>query len=215
MTNIIKKQREDMVVDGIPLKEIRFRKTAIIARQILLSFVDFHRFYIPMFDKRRIYRIPFRYYDKFREKDKEHFSHEIYRLKRAGFIKKYFLGKEEMVELLAKGRKKINNYLIQNLTISQPKKWDRKWRIVIYDITDAKKNEREYIRRKLEELGFLKIQESVWVYPFDCLREIRFLKGLFFLSPYVQYIVAEKIETEIDLIKKFYDRGLLTDKMLN
>ena len=208
------KHHRKIEVDGIPLSQIKFRKTTAIARQILLYFVDFNRYYLPIFDKRRIYKIPFKYYDKFREKDKERFSHEMYRLKRAGFIKKYFDDKEEVVELLPKGREKIRNYLIQDLEISKPKKWDRKWRIVIYDIADDKKNEREFIRRKLVELGFLKIQESVWVYPFDCLNEISFLKGLFFLSPYVQYIVAERIETEIDLIKEFYDRGVLTDKML-
>jgi len=201
-------------VDGIPLGKIKFRETSAVARQILLSFVDFERYYLPIFDKRRVYRIPFKYYDKFRQKDKERFSHEMYRLKRAGLIKKYFDGKEEIVELLPKGREKIKNYLIQDLEIHNPGKWDRKWRIVIYDISDDKKNERDFVRRKLEELGFLKIQESVWVYPFDCANEISFLKGLFFLSPHVQYIVAERIETEINLIKNFYDKGVLTGKML-
>ena len=205
---------QEIKVDGISLGEIKFRKTMTIARQILLYFVDFERYYLPIFDKRRVYKIPFKYYDKFREEDKERFNHEIYRLKRAGFIKRYFEGKEEIVELLPKGKEKIKNYLLQDLKISKPKKWDRKWRIVIYDIADDKKNERDFIRRELESLGFLKIQESVWVYPFDCSNEIGFLKGLFFLSPYVQYIVAERIETEINLIKKFYDKCVLTDKML-
>lgn len=209
-----KKHHRKIEVDGVPLGEIGFRKTTAIARQILLYFVDFTRYYLPIFDKSRVYKIPFKYYDKFRQKDKVRFSHEMYRLKRAGFIKRYFEGKDEIVELLPKGKEKIKNYLLQDLKISKPKKWDRKWRIVIYDISDDKKNEREFIRRKLEELGFLKIQESVWVYPFDCSNEISFLKGLFFLSPYVQYIVAERIETEINLIKKFYERGVLTDKML-
>jgi len=209
-----KRYNREIEVDRIPLGEIKFKKTLAIARQILLYFVDFERYYLPIFDKRRIYKIPFKYYDKFRQKDRERFSHEMYRLKRAGFIKRYFDGKAEIVELLPKGREKIKNYLIQDLEIPKLEKWDRKWRIVIYDISDDKKNEREFIRRKLEVLGFLKIQESVWVYPFDCSNEIDFLKGLFFLSPHVQYIVAERIETEINLIKKFYDKGVLTDKML-
>lgn len=205
---------EDIKVDGVRLGDIRLKKTTSIARQILLHFVDFYRWYIPIFDKKRVYRIPLKYYDKFRQKDKERFYHEMYRLRRAGFIKKYFDGKEEIIELLPKGGKQIQTYLAHDMEIIPPSWWDRKWRLVIYDISDDKKNKREILRQKLENLGFLKLQESVYVYPFECLREIELLKNIYFLGPHVQYIVADRIETEIDLIKEFYDRDILIDKML-
>lgn len=47
------------------------------------------------------------------------------------------------------------------------KKWDGKWRVVIYDIAEVSKNIRENLRRKLHELGFGMIQKSVWVSPHD------------------------------------------------
>jgi len=104
--------------------------------------------------------------------------------------------------------------LTQDIQIKRPGKWDKKWRLVIYDIPDDKKNEREAIRTKLENLEFIKLQESVYVYPFECAEVIGFMKGLYYLSPYVQYVVADRIETEIDLIKKFLDRGILTQEMV-
>ena len=201
-------------VDDVQLGDIKLKKALTVARQILLYFLDFYRWYIPIFDKRRVYRIPFKYYDKFRQDDKDRFYHEMYRLRRAGFIKKYFIGKEEFVELLPKGKQQINLYIAQDMQIVAPEKWDRKWRLVIYDISNDKKTEREILRQKLENLGFLKLQESVYVFPFDCEKIIDLLKNMYFLGPYVQYIVADRIESEIDLMKEFYDRGTLTDRML-
>ncbi len=201
-------------IDEIKIDEIQLKKTAAIARQILLYFFDVYRWVIPMFDKRRVYRIPFYYYDKSRAKDKDKFRSEIYRLSRAGFIKKYFDGKEFQIELLEKGKKKLKNYLTQDLILPIPKKWDKKWRLVIYDIANDKKVRRDILRAKLGNLGFLELQESVYVYPFECLREINLIKNMYFLGPYVQYVVAERIETEIDLIKKFFERGILKKKMI-
>ena len=212
--NIKNMEIDKFKVDGVQLDDIKLKKALTVARQILLYFVDFYRWYIPIFDKHRVYRIPFRCYDKFRENDKERFYHEMYRLRRAGFIKKYFVGKKEFIELLPKGKEQIKIYIAQDVEITAPEKWDRKWRLVIYDISNDKKTEREILRQKLENLGFLQLQESVYVFPFDCEKIINLLKNMYFLGPHVQYIVADRIETEIDLIKKFYDRGVLTDRIL-
>lgn len=200
--------------DDLEFKDLKLRKTKIIARQILLYFLDFYRYVIPIFDKANVYRIPFKMYDKFRDQDKEHFRLDLYRLERAGFIKKYFDGKELQIELMQKGKKLLKTYLYQELVISKPKKWDKKWRLVIYDIANDKKDRRDVLRNKLENLGFLKLQESVYVYPFECLKEINLIKIMFYLTPHVQYIVAERIESEINLIKKFYDRGIIKKNML-
>ena len=46
-------------------------------------------------------------------------------------------------------------------------KWDGKWRLIIYDIPEKRKGEREYLRRLLQLLGFGKIQASAWASPYD------------------------------------------------
>lgn len=196
------------------MDEIKLRKTKLISRQILLYFVDFYRFAIPIFDKAGVYRIPFKAYDKFRRKDKVKFSQEMYRLKRAGVIKKYIDEKGEFVEITFKGQKWIKNYFTDQLEINIPPKWDKKWRLVIFDIPDGKKNERDILRDKLERMGFLKLQESVYVFPFECGKEIEALKKIYFIEPYVQYVLADRIETETNLIEEFYDREILDDKVI-
>jgi len=196
------------------IRNIELKETAVLAREILFSFVDVYRWIIPIFDKRNVYRIPIKYYEKFRDKDKEYFYHEMYRLKKAKFIRKYFDGKEYFLELTNKGKRQIKQYLTEDLGIKRPLKWDKKWRLVIYDISDDKKDKREILREKLERLGFIKLQESVYVFPFNCLNEINLLKKMYFLDKNVQYLVVERIETEIDLLSKFYDREILDKKMM-
>ncbi|OGD56090.1 CRISPR-associated endonuclease Cas2 [Candidatus Berkelbacteria bacterium RBG_13_40_8] len=194
------------------MDEIKLEKTKILVRQLLLYFIDFHRVILPLFDKARFYRIPFKAYDKFREDDKIKFSKDWYRLKRAGFVKEYIKDKEKYIELTPKGQKQLKWFLIDELKISKPNEWDKKWRLVIFDIPNDKKVARNILRDKLNHLGFLKLQESVYVYPFECFAEIDLLRNLYFVKPYVQYLVADRIETEINLIENFYDSGLLKEK---
>ena len=191
------------------MDKIKIQKTEIVAREILLYFVDFFRFSIPLFDKAGVYRIPFKEYDKFRLNDKIKFSHEMHRLKRAGVIKKYIDEKGEFIELTPKGQKWVKKYFTEQLEIKIPQKWDKKWRLVIFDIPDTKKKERDILREKLERLGFLKLQESVYVFPFECSFEIEAFKKMYIIEPYVQYILADRIETEINLLEEFYDLGVL------
>jgi len=198
----------------VDYRNLKLKKSSAIARQILLHFIDLNRAILPVFDKGNIYRIPFKQYDRFRERDKRRFSQEMSRLAKAGFIKKYFDGKEHWVELEPRGKVQIKRFLTQDLEIASPSKWDRKWRLVIYDIANDKKDKRQIFKSKLEKLGFRKLQESVYVFPFDCLDMISLMKDMYYLSPHIQYIVADRIETETNLIKHFLDQGILTNKML-
>lgn len=191
---------------------LTFRKAKLVSEQILLYFIDFVRATNPRVIKTWKYEIPIREYDRFRQGNKIKFSQEMYRLKQCGIISGYLKDKQKFIKLTKKGKKRLKKYLLSALEIESPSKWDKKWRLVIFDIPDDKKNEREIFRRKLEELGFLKLQESVYIYPFECATQIDYLKRNYLIAPYVQYILADRIETEVNLVKKFHDRGLISDK---
>lgn len=191
---------------------LSFRKATIISEQILLYFIDFIRAANPQVIKALKYEIPIRQYDRFRQKNKTKFGREIYRLKQAGIIKEYLKGKERFIQLTKKGKKRLQKYVVSALEVEKPSKWDGKWRIVIFDIPDKKRDARDLLRRKLEDFGFFKLQESVYVFPFECAAQIDYLKKTYYIAPYVQYILADRIETEVDLVKKFYDRGLINSK---
>ncbi|MDO8686647.1 MAG: CRISPR-associated endonuclease Cas2 [Candidatus Berkelbacteria bacterium] len=196
------------------MDEATFEKAKLYSEQILFYFLDFNLTLFEIFDPKHLYRIPLEKYDDFRFENKKKFSKTIYRLKQQKFIKKYYKDKNCYLELTAKGKKLVKKYLIDELKIKKPKLWDKKWRLVIFDIPNNQKNAREILRNKLETLGFFKLQESVYVYPFECREEVNFLKNQYYLSGYVQYITADNIETEINLIKKFLSRGVLKEKMI-
>lgn len=53
----------------------------------------------------------------------------------------------------------------------QDKEWDKRWRIVMFDVAEVNKQTRERLRDKLKELGFGMLQESVFISPHDLLKD--------------------------------------------
>lgn len=117
-------------------------------------------------------------------------------------IEKYDNDKVE-VKLTNKGKKRIREFSFDLLAIKKPKKWDEKWRIVIFDIPNRHKQAREALRNKIRELGLRQMQKSVWVYPYECEDEILFVAEVFEVQKYVEIITAEKILHE-GVIKKYF-----------
>lgn len=138
-----------------------------------------------------------------------HFKEKIHYLKRKKLINIIIENKEKYLVPTEKGKKKIERYFLQNLKIKEFNKWDGKWRIVIFDVPKDKDIERDLFRRKLINFGFLQLQESVFIYPFECKEEIDFLKEIFSIKTYVQYVVAETIETEKDTLTHFFEKEIL------
>lgn len=126
------------------------------------------------------------------------------RLRREGLIDIQRDNRQIYIKLTSEGRKRAGIYQINILSIKKPKKWDGKWRLVIFDISELKRTQREAFRGKLKELGFLVIQKSVWVHPFHCQDEIELLRDFFGLDRNdIQLIVAEKIENDEELKRVF------------
>lgn len=124
----------------------------------------------------------------------------FYYLRKHGFLEISQRDHQIYISLTKEGRKKAGLFQIDSLRIKRPKRWDRKWRLVIFDIAQIKKIYREAFRGKLKELGFYPLQKSVWIYPFDCRAEIELLRDFFGLSENeIRLIVAENIGND----KKF------------
>lgn len=88
------------------------------------------------------------------------------------------------------------------------KNWDDKWRMVIFDVSEEKRNKRDFLRARLKWLGYKELQKSVWVFPYDIKED---LEELLTISKYdgegdVRFLIVEKMEGDDDLRKEF---GLL------
>lgn len=135
---------------------------------------------------------------------KRKLSSAFYTLRKQGCIKIEKKNKQIYISLTEKGRNKAGWLQINALKINKPKKWDGKWRIVIFDISELKKFHREALRGKLKELDFYPLQRSVWIQPFHCSDEISLLKDFFGLSDKeVRLIIAENIGENKNLKKLF------------
>jgi DNA-binding transcriptional regulator PaaX len=128
----------------------------------------------------------------------------FYRLGREGCLNIEKRNQQIYISLTEKGKRKAGWLQIDALKIKRPKRWDKKWRLVIFDIAQLKRLYREAFRGKLKGLGFLPLQKSVWVCPFDCRAEIELLREFFGLSEKeVRLIVARDIGND-NFLKKFF-----------
>ncbi|HCC59598.1 MAG: hypothetical protein A2402_03400 [Candidatus Staskawiczbacteria bacterium RIFOXYC1_FULL_37_43] len=128
----------------------------------------------------------------------------FYKLKKQGLVDFYKKNNQIYISLTEKGKKKAGWMQIDALKIKKPKKWDGKWRILLFDIMETKKFHREALRGKLIELGFRLLQKSAWVIPYECKDEIGLLKSFFGLSDKeVKLVVAQSIEGEKELKERF------------
>lgn len=105
--------------------------------------------------------------------------------------------------LSVKGKQKALTYNIDEMQIKTPARWDRKWRIVLFDIPEKIKGSREIIRFYLKNLEFYEFQKSVFVHPFDCQNEIEYIIENFQLRQFVRFIIADSIDNELHLKKHF------------
>ena len=135
---------------------------------------------------------------------KKKISDTFYNLRKQGCIKITKKNHQIYISLTEKGRKKAGWMQIDELKIKKPKKWDRKWRIVVFDIAQLKIIHRNAFRGKLKELGFKKLQKSVWVHPFECRDEVALLRDFFGLSEKeVILMTVEKLESDTFLRRLF------------
>lgn len=83
------------------------------------------------------------------------------------------------------------------------KRWDGRWRVLIFDVPEYRKPVREKIRRTLISTGFLPLQKSVWVYPYDCEDFIVLLKADFRIGKDVLYMIVDELENDKWLRREF------------
>lgn len=104
-----------------------------------------------------------------------------------------------VIGLTEKGKNKAEEIQFANIQIEKPEKWDKKWRLVIFDIPEKHKSARDALRWKLRELGFYKFQNSAFLYPYECFKEIDALCRIFNTTSFVRYLVVDEF---------YYDKQL-------
>ena len=93
---------------------------------------------------------------------KQSINNTLCRLNKNGYISK----ENSCIFILKRGRKYVENKKVRFLTFDSPFKKDLpKNLIVMFDIPEVKKAEREWFRFHLRKFSYDMIQKSVWVGP--------------------------------------------------
>lgn len=159
---------------------------------------------------------PRRYFDAFnkikadwKNINRRNFVSSLHKLSRDKLIEekkmpdgsfKLVLTKEGKVEAM-----KLN-FMGNAINFKKPKKWDKKWRIVIFDIPEKDREFRDILRQHLYTLDFFKIQQSVFVSPYPYEKPIFELVDLYSAGSYVRVITATMIDNEGILKNHFFKK---------
>lgn len=132
-------------------------------------------------------------------------SSAMYSIKRQKLIE-YVCDKngKTIVKITKKGEIKLRAFDVELMKINKPKKWDGKWRLVIFDIPMRFTKGREALRYHLKELNFFQFQKSAWIYPYPCEDEIIFIADFFGVRKCVEVLTVESILRDEKLKKYFH-----------
>ena len=101
------------------------------------------------------------------------------------------------------GREKVLKFDFDNLEIKKPTFWDKKWRLVFFDVPEKRRIIRDSFRAKLQDLGFYELQRSIFIYPYHCEDEINFTVEVLDARHYVRYAEVSRVTNEADMLLHF------------
>jgi len=83
---------------------------------------------------------------------------------KTGYVERVIKNGKSYLRLTSSGKEHIEReFPITALT----KTWNKKWIIVIFDIEEKSRNQRNRLRNMLRNIGFGILQESVWIHRFQ------------------------------------------------
>jgi len=116
---------------------------------------------------------------------------------------KEFSNGDVEIKILKNGMKKIliNNF--DKIQFKTSKRWDKKFYVIIFDIPNTHKKQRDFFVNKLKELNFYQLQKSVYVFLYPPQEIIDFLANILDIAPYIRILEASKIENEKEILSHF------------
>jgi CRISPR-associated endonuclease Cas2 len=128
------------------------------------------------------------------------YRNTVYNLHKRGSIKIINKNGKRFLQLTKKGKLEV---LLAKAKMPAVGKWDGKWRLIIFDIPEWAKPQRNQLRGLLKKNNFCRLQDSVYANPYPLNREaVKYLEETG-LSEYIRIIKVEEMDNDRDLKKKF------------
>ena len=104
------------------------------------------------------------------------------------------------------GEREVLRFNLEKMKIAKIPHWDKKWRIVTFDIPEELKGARDAFRFHLKRIGMKEHQKSVFISPYPCEKEIEFLVEFYNARSYVRILRADSIDNDIHF-RQLFDLG--------
>lgn len=125
-------------------------------------------------------------------------------LRDSELVEQFDTEQSSYLRLTKEGRQKLRNIKLTHPNSLVSTSWDGFWRMILVDIPEDRKSERESFRYLLKKAGFLCLKNSVWVSPYPLEHmffEIK--KDLGFGTEVMISVSKLDSETEEGLFKQF------------
>ena len=134
---------------------------------------------------------------------KYYINDSVQKLVERGLLVKSIQGKIPVVRLSDEGERLLARFRAKETAQGPVKNWDGVWHIIIYDVKEWRRTDRDRFRFELISFGFTRIQQSVWVSPYDHQDLITLIKADYKIGKDILYIKAKYIERDDRLRKHF------------
>ena len=126
-------------------------------------------------------------------------TRSIKNLVESGCIEMIHSDNKSYLKLTKKGKNKLNSIKLEGGEALVPNTWDGFWRIIILDLPEERKNEREALRYLLKKADFTCIKNTVWISPFPYEHLFTNIKKDLGLGTELMIIVTDKLDPETNL----------------
>ncbi|MFA6256964.1 MAG: hypothetical protein WCT29_01490 [Candidatus Paceibacterota bacterium] len=117
-------------------------------------------------------------------------------LREAGLIEALSSAHCEYARLTKEGKKKMHSLILESNTGLVNTSWDGFWRIILLDLPEERKSERESLRYLLKKAGFVCLKNSAWISPFPYEHLFTNIKKDLGLTTEMMIMVTDKIDEE-------------------
>lgn len=146
------------------------------------------------------------FFDDLSEKGTKHkyaISRAFKNLTDSGYIEVLYSDNDQYARLTREGKQKNYSLFLDNDQTLVSTSWDGFWRIVMLDLPEARKNEREALRYLLKKAGFVCIKNSVWVSPYPYEHLFINIKKDLGLTTELMVVVSKNIDPDTE--KEFFN----------
>ncbi len=125
-------------------------------------------------------------------------SRSLKGLENSGLVENTSSGQSTYARLTKDGRKKLHSIKLDHDNTLVDPTWDGKWRVILLDLPENRKDERDALRYLLKKASFVCLKNSVWISPFPYENLFTNIKKDFSLTTELMIFVTNTLDSETE-----------------